>query len=126
MPNIYYKATDKDMKCRGVQFVLGEWSTPIEGELEMCENGYHFCTVPSGVWTYYKQGDTRVFEIEVEDAILSTDAGASAKSICRRVKLVKEITPAKESGSNTGDCNTGNNNTGDWNTGYSNIGNWNT
>ena len=35
----YYKATDKNMQCRGVQFVLGEWSEPVEGELKMCENG---------------------------------------------------------------------------------------
>ena len=126
MSNIYYKATDKDMQCRGVQFVLGEWSNPVEGELKMCENGYHFCTSPSGVWVYYNNNDTRVFEIEVEDAIMSTDVGASAKSICRRVKLVKEITPSKENGWNTGDSNTGNWNTGYRNTGYSNTGYSNT
>ena len=126
MSNIYYKATDKDMQCRGVQFVLGEWSNPVEGELKMCENGYHFCTSPSGVWLYYNNNDTRVFEIEVEDAIMSTDVGASAKSICRRVKLVKEITPSKENGWNTGNSNTGDRNTGNWNTGNWNTGNWNT
>jgi hypothetical protein len=128
---VYYKATDKDMKCRGVQFTLGEWSEPVEGELKECENGYHFCEHLSGVWLYYTSEDTRVFKIEIDegDCIISTEAGADAKSVARKVRLIEEVfcTGDCNTGNrNTGYYNTGNRNTGDYNTGYSNIGNNNT
>jgi hypothetical protein len=129
-----YKATDKDMKCRDVQFALGEWSEPAVGELELCKNGYHFCTSMSGVWEYYPDTGSRIFECEVEDVVSSSDPGACAKSICRRVKLTKEVTPGSEvnigygntGDSNAGDSNTGNKNTGNKNTGDSNAGDRNT
>ena len=66
-----YKATDKNMCCRGKQFTLGEWYEH-EGELIECASGFHFCEQPSGVWTYYTEATTRVFEIEAEE-VLDTD-----------------------------------------------------
>lgn len=131
----YYKATDKDMKCRGYQFTLGVWSDPVAGPLVLCKNGYHFCTSPSGVWAHYDDAGTRVFECEVDDAIISTEPGADTKSVCRRVKLVSEIvvagngnTGVRNTGDrnaghcNTGHCNAGDRNTGDQNTGHCNTG----
>jgi hypothetical protein len=128
---VYYKATDKDMKCRGVQFTLGEWSEPVYGELKECENGYHFCEHPSGVWAYYTDKDTRVFKIEIDegDCIISTEAGADAKSVARKVRLIEEVFCTGNSNTgdyNTGDSNTGSLNTGDYNTGESNTGSGNT
>jgi hypothetical protein len=120
----YYKATDANMRCKGYQFVLGEWSEPIKGELEMCKNGYHFCEQPSGVWAYYSAEGTRVFKCEVKDAIFSKEPGADAKSICRQVKLIEEI--EIDGDCNTGHRNTGDRNTGDHNTGYGNTGDRNT
>ena len=123
-----YKATDKDMKCRGYQFELGKWHEH-EGSIIMCEAGFHFCDQPSGPWCYYLEPDTRIFEVEAED-ILDTpiEPGAENKRVCKRIKLVREITPGLtgDDKSNTGDSNTGHWNTGDSNTGYRNTGNRNT
>jgi Pentapeptide repeats (8 copies) len=120
-----YKATDKDMKCRGHQFVIGEWSE-VEGEIKECGNGFHFCEQPSGVWGYYSNLTTRVFKIEAE-GVLDTpfQAGADYKRVARRIRLVEEIFPSDPS-KNTGDRNTGDRNTGDGNTGYRNTGYRNT
>ena len=139
MSKLYYKATDKDMKCRGYQFELGKWSDPVEGDLVLCKNGYHFCEQPSGVWAYYDEEGTRVFKCEVRDAVMSDEPGADVKSVCRQIRLVEEVeiggdyntgdynTGNRNTGDcNTGDCNTGGCNTGDYNTGYRNTGDRNT
>ena len=129
-----YKATDRDMKCRGFQFELGKWYEH-DGELSLCESGFHFCQYPSGPWSYYTDPSTRIFEVEAEEILESPmEPGSDLKQVCRRIKLVKEITPGSNYNTgnyNTGYCNTGDRNTGNYNTGNSNTGdcntgNWNT
>jgi len=123
-----YKATDKDMKCRGFQFELGQWYEH-EGDLVECQSGFHFCEHPSGVWAYYSETSTRVFEVEAE-LILETapSPGADRKRVSKRIRFIQEITPGLKGSdpSNTGYGNTGNGNTGNENTGYGNTGNRNT
>ena len=68
-----YKATDKDMRCRGFQFELGKWFEH-EGELVECQGGFHFCEQPSGPWAYYQDPGTRIFKVECE--------GVLEKAIC--------------------------------------------
>jgi len=134
-----YKATDRNMCCRGKQFTLGEWYEH-EGELIECASGFHFCEQPSGVWNYYTEATTRVFEIEAEE-VLDTDfqPGTAYKRVARRIKFVREVEIGGDSNTgwgntgnrntgnhNTGDSNTRNRNTGDSNTGWGNTGNRNT
>ena len=128
-----FKATDKDMKCRDVQFVLGEWQE-TKKPLSLCKSGFHFCKYPSGVFAYYDLG-CRVFEIEAEGVLdLPETPGADYKLVCSRIRLVKEIFPdgkgntgfSNTGNRNTGDSNTGNRNTGDSNTGFGNTGDSNT
>ena len=132
-----FKATLSDMSCRpsgaltGVTYVEGEW-TEHNGPLRECSTGIHFCIFPSGVWSYYSDLGTRIFEVEAE-FVLETDSdpGAALKKVCSRLKIVKErFVGAKpgevQNSSNTGDRNTGNRNTGNRNTGDSNTGNRNT
>jgi len=135
-----YKATDKNIQCRGFRFVPGQWHELGNNDpLELCKNGFHYCEQPSGVWAYYTEPDTRVWKVEVEECIVSNDPGADAKSVCRKIRLVEEVQIAGDRNTgdwntgnrNTGDRNTGNRNTGDrntgnWNTGNGNTGNWNT
>ena len=62
-----YKATDKDMKCRGFQYTLGK-TAEVEGDIELCKNGLHACEMPLDVLGYYAPGDgSRYFEAELED-----------------------------------------------------------
>lgn len=50
-----YKATDKDMKCRGFQFELGKMFT-YEGALVGCKSGFHLCPELKDCFGYYKIG----------------------------------------------------------------------
>ena len=118
-----YKATDANMKCRGFQFVLGEWAE-ASGDIFLCENGFHFCKKLSGPRYYYGTVNTRIFRVEAEDVLKSNfQAGTDYKRVCRRIRLVEEVFIAGSE--NTGDYNTGNHNTGDFNAGYGNAGNLN-
>jgi hypothetical protein len=129
-----YKATDKNMKCRDFQFELGKWYE-VDGDVELCKNGFHFCDHWGGVWAYYSSDDTRVFRVECEDVLdLPVEPGADHKRVCRRIRLVVESPPTdgyRNSGyGNSGDSNSGNGNSGygnsgDRNSGYRNSGNWN-
>ena len=121
-----YKATDENMCCRDFQFELGKWYS-CEGELVLCENGFHFCEYPSGPWSYYREG--RLFEIEAKEVIVSKGPGADLKHVARHIRLVKEISLDRDKNTgyrNTGSGNTGDRNTGDWNTGSGNTGDCNT
>jgi hypothetical protein len=123
-----YKATDKDMMCRGHQFELGTWYEH-SGDLSLCESGFHFCEYPSGPWAYYRDDGTRLFKCEAEVVLLSTGPGADLKHVAKKIRLTEEIKITGDGNtgySNTGDGNTGNRNTGNRNTGNRNTGGWNT
>ena len=52
-----YKATDKDMKCRDYQYVLGEQhDMPDDAEIKECESGFHLCKDLLKVFDYYAIG----------------------------------------------------------------------
>ena len=119
-----YKATDENMCCLGFQFELGKWYS-CEGELVLCENGFHFCEYPSGPWSYYTEG--RLFEIEAKEAVVSKGPGADLKHVARHIRLVKEINLDRDKNTgnrNTGNRNSGNGNTGNGNTGDGNVGDY--
>ena len=146
-----YKMTNEDMTCMDFKYELGVWYEH-EGEIELCEQGFHFCEYPSGPWSYYNDG--RMFKCEAEFVIKSVGPGADLKHVAKRIRLIEEIiitgdcnrgnwntgnwntgncntgdrnTGNRNTGNcNTGDCNRGNWNTGNWNTGNWNTGNWNT
>jgi hypothetical protein len=125
---IGFKATNADMTCKGHKFEIGKWYE-IEGEVEMCNRGWHFCSHPSGVYSYNNAPDVRVFRVEAEQVlIVPTEAGADFKLVAKRIRLVEEVTPGKDGNdvSNTGDKNTGDKNTGYSNTGDRNAGDTNT
>jgi hypothetical protein len=133
-----FKATDKDMKCTpGNKAFQYEFDKIFEheGELEMCKAGFHFCVHLSGVWSFYNNSDTRVFEVEAYDVLDERSGdGAEVKMVAHKIKFVREVKIGGDSNtgySNTGYRNTGDSNTGDRNTGYrntgdSNTGDWNT
>ena len=116
-----YKATNKNMKCQGFKFEIGEWYS-VKGGLEPCKNGFHFCEYPSGPWAYYNNG--RLFKVEAKEVLMSTGPGADLKHVARHIRLVEEI--KLDGNRNTGNRNTGDRNTGGRNTGDRNTGNWNT
>lgn len=85
-----YKATDKDMKCRGFQYELGKTSE-VEGDIELCKKGLHACEMPLDVLGYYAPGDgSRYFEAEMEDAS-SEKHSDDTKRVGKKLTLSAEI-----------------------------------
>ena len=85
-----YKATDKDMRCRGLQYEPGK---PIEadGELKLCENGLHACESPLELFDYYSPADgSRYFEAEAEGVSPERQSNSS-KVVAKKMTLGAEI-----------------------------------
>ena len=110
-----FKATDKNMQCRGFQFELGVWHKH-NGEIEMCESGFHFCEYPSGPWSFYRDDGTRIFKVEARGVIRGEGPGADLKHVAMEICLVEEV--SFDGDRNTGDWNTGNGNATDKCSGY--------
>lgn len=84
-----YKATDKDMKCRGFQYELGK-TAEVEGDIELCKNGLHACEMPLDVLGYYAPDyGSRYFEAELED--VSDEKSDDTKRVGKKLTLNAEI-----------------------------------
>ena len=111
-----YKGFDKDLKCRGYQYEIGE--NYEEPEAKLCEKGYHACEYPLDVFNYYAPADSRYCEVEldgVEDSTSDDTKRCGTKiaikaeiGIAGIVKAAVDFTMSKISGSKI------NTNTGDW------------
>ena len=85
-----YKATDKDMKCRGFQYELGK-TAEVKGDIELCENGLHACEMPLDVLGYYAPGDgSRYFEAELDD-VSDEKRSDDTKRVGKKLTLSAEI-----------------------------------
>ena len=123
-----YKVFNPDWTCRGFQYEVGK-TFQYNGNIEMCEKGFHFCQKASDCFNYYDfNSNNKVAEIE---AIGNTETKDN-KSVTDKIVIVRRIewqellTIVNEGKDCTGLCNTGDWNTGDWNTGNRNTGDWNT
>ena len=85
-----YKATDKDMKCRGFQYELGK-TAEVDGDAKLCERGLHACEMPLDVLGYYAPGDgSRYFEAELED-VSDEMHSDDTKRVGKKLTLSAEI-----------------------------------
>ena len=85
-----YKATDKDMKCRGFQYELGK-TAEVDGDAKLCERGLHACEMPLDVLGYYAPGDgSRYFEAELED-VSDEMYSDDTKRVGKKLTLSAEI-----------------------------------
>ena len=84
-----YKGMDKDAKCQGFQFGVGK-EYAHEGEIKICEKGFHACENPLDVFSYYSPCDSRFFEVEQTGETQKQDSGDS-KIVSSRIKIKAEI-----------------------------------
>ena len=81
------KGFDKDMKCRGFQYESGkeyEW-----GEAKLCHSGSHACENPLDTFRYYRPGESRYCEVELEDN--GERSGGDTKICGKHIKIGAEI-----------------------------------
>ena len=109
-----YKAFLSDMTTKhgdNTVYEVGKTYT-VEGEVRICENGYHFCKKCVDVYDYYSKL-CRICEVSVTGAVQTQ----GNKSVGRRLKILRELTADEISSL----CNSGNWNSGNRNSGYCNT-----
>ena len=88
-----FKGFDKDMKCRGMQFEVGQaYEVP---EAVLCEKGLHFCEHPLDCFGYYAPGDgSRYCEIKAAGTIADGAGGKNedTKRAATKITIVRELT----------------------------------
>ena len=87
-PKKYYKGLDKDFKCRGHAFEIGQ-SYHYDGTVSPCNSGFHACENPVDVWTYYGPAESRYAEVELFGTVLPHSE--DSKSAASDIKIVREI-----------------------------------
>ena len=84
-----YKGTDKDMKCRGMQYKLGETAV-YDGEPRLCKAGLHACEQPIEVLNHYAPNESRYFEADAEEVADERESNDS-KIVAKKMTLKAEI-----------------------------------
>ena len=82
-----YKGFNKDMTCRGFQFEEGK--TYEESEAILCERGFHACTNPIDVFTYYPPATSIYHEVELDE--VSEKEEEDTKICGRKIKIGKQL-----------------------------------
>jgi len=116
-----YKVFNPDFTCRNFKFKVGE-TYKHDGEIEMCSEGFHFCTKAQDCFSYYDfDSKNKVAEVKAIGKVLTHD---SDSKICTdKIKILRELTWQEVLVvCNTGTNNTGFGNSGDMNSGYRNSG----
>ena len=131
-PIIAYKGfgvdDNGDLNCRGMRYKVGEIAT-VDGKIELCGNGIHFCHNINSVHQFYNLHDNVICKVEVLGEIVN-DSDMS-KSVTNKIKVLEILTKeqilsiSNTGTDNTGLFNSGYGNSGDRNSGDRNSGNWN-
>jgi hypothetical protein len=123
-----YKVFNPDWTCRGFRYEVGK-TFDINGEIGLCDRGFHFCQKASDCFNYYSfDSKNKVAEIYAHGEALTE----GDKTVTNKIEIVREIswqellTIVNDGRDNTGRMNTGDSNTGDSNAGHSNTGHSNT
>lgn len=86
-----WKGTDESMKCRGLQHEVGK-SYHVDGTIELCHNGLHFCRNLCDVFKFYNRDNgSRYFEVEASGVIQidTNKCAASDLTITRELSKVE-------------------------------------
>lgn len=120
-----YKAFNKDMTCRSIQYEIGK-EYKMEEKPKLCKTGYHFCKTIADCYRYYHMDEnTIICEIRALGEIVTDDI----KFCTNHILIVRKINNPREKTNvsiSSGYCNAGHRNTGNWNAGDKNTGDHNT
>ena len=85
---ITYKGFDKDFKCRGFQYEVGN-TYETDDDIVCCNRGFHACESPMEVFDYYDMLTSRFAEVEQSGKI--DKEAASTKTCSSRIKIKAEL-----------------------------------
>jgi hypothetical protein len=83
-----FKGFDKNLKCRGHQFNVGE-THKHDGEVVACNSGFHFCEHPLDVFAYYPPGESRFASVRGGGEI--DRKGTDTKVACSSLHIEAEV-----------------------------------
>jgi len=86
-----YKGFDKDWRCRGFQYKLGE-SFSHDGNVKACESGFHACEYPLDVFSYYPPAGNKFAVVEQSGEISRHDNDSKIAS--KSISIAAEISIA--------------------------------
>ena len=86
-----YKGTDKDMRCKGLQYEIGKEVT-VDGDVKLCERGLHACEMPLDVLNYYPPATSRYFEAELDG--VTAEKRDDTKRVGNRLEMKAELSIA--------------------------------
>ena len=83
-----YKGFDKNLRCRDFQYKIGG-IYEMDGEIKVCNRGFHACESPFDVFDYYTMIDSRFCEVEQDGNISKEDRGT--KICSSKIKIKAEL-----------------------------------
>ena len=85
-----YKGFDKDLKCRDLQYEAGK-EAAVDGDIELCKRGIHFCENPHDVFNYYAPGKNNRFAVVEAEDVSDERNDNDSKRVCKRLTVKAEI-----------------------------------
>ena len=82
-----FKGFDKDLKCRDFQYEIGK--TYTEDKAELCNAGFHACEHPLECLNYYKPGESRYCDVDLDD--VTDKHGDDSKRVGKKITVQGEI-----------------------------------
>ena len=79
-----YKGFNADMTCRGFQFEEGK-TYEHEGEVKLCEIGFHACEDPLDIFGYYAPSGSEFHEVELEG--VSDECKEETKVVAKKITI---------------------------------------
>ena len=89
---VAYKAFCGDMTCRDFPYDEGK-TYEMDGEIKLCERGFHACLNPFDVFNYYygRFGENIVIhEVYLEG--VDDERGEDSKVVCNKITIGKRLT----------------------------------
>ncbi|HBZ6036339.1 TPA: hypothetical protein MLD96_001888 [Salmonella enterica subsp. enterica serovar Newport] len=87
---VTFKGFNKDLKCRGFQFAIGE-TFHHDGKVEACGSGFHACECPFDVFSYYSPADSRFAET-ISFGITDREEDGDTKIASASITIKAELT----------------------------------